>query len=47
MSKCYGKQISPILAEIAEAMWEIDLDNDGDIAKSLTPVRNGITGEPL
>ena len=26
---------------------ELDLDNDGDIAKSLTPVRNGITGEPL
>ena len=26
---------------------ELDLDNDGDIAKSLTPIRNGITGEPL
>ena len=26
---------------------ELDLDNDGDIAKSLTPVRNGITWEPL
>ena len=24
MSKYYGKQISPILAEIAEGMWEID-----------------------
>ena len=24
MSKYYGKQISPILAEIAEDMWEID-----------------------
>ena len=26
---------------------ELDLDNEVEVAKSLTPVRNGITGEPL
>ena len=43
----YSPPIATYESEAEAEGEELYLDNDGDIAKSLTPVRNGITGEHL